>query len=131
MLENPANNYDFDLSEEFLLAVLKQVDELCENINNGDPNWERTLEVNQKINNSVNCYKEKLLEISESKSDLNLNFDSINVEDFEYEIKPKQKKEIDSEWSPPKDTNEYKPIKTSSKKSRKNSLRRKGLKQEI
>ena len=90
VLENPGKNYDFELSEEFLLAILKQVDELCENIKNGDSNFERTSEVNQNLNNSVICYKEKLLEIAESKSDLNFDFDLINAEDqFEYEDKPK------------------------------------------
>merc|ERR1712228_960732 len=56
------NECDLDLSEEFISTILTQVDDLCEIINNGDPNLERTIEVNQNLNNAVNCYREKLIE---------------------------------------------------------------------
>ena len=51
--------YDFEcsdihLSEEFLSDILKQVDELCDSIRNGDPNLERTITVNQNLNDAVN-----------------------------------------------------------------------------
>merc|ERR1711956_69391 len=39
------------------------VDDLCENIQNGDPNLKRSLEVNQNLNNAVGCYRAKLLEL--------------------------------------------------------------------
>ena len=51
------DNYDLELTEEFISLILKQVDDLCENIQNGDPNMDRTLEVNQNLNNAVHCYR--------------------------------------------------------------------------
>ena len=63
-------NYDLDLSEEFLSGILKLVDELCDAIRNGDPDLERTLEVNENLKNSVSCYRDKLLFI-DSKFDKN------------------------------------------------------------
>ena len=50
------DNSDLELSEEFITLILKQVDDLCENIKNGDPNINRTLEVNQNLNYAVHCY---------------------------------------------------------------------------
>ena len=49
-----------DLSQEFLIFILKQVDDLCENIKNGDLDIERTTEVNQNLINAVTFYKCKL-----------------------------------------------------------------------
>ena len=48
------------MSEEFLYTVLQQVDNLCDIIRNGDADLERTLEVNQNLNNAVSCYRIKL-----------------------------------------------------------------------
>merc|ERR1712204_95956 len=45
-------NSNLQLSEEFIIFILTQVDNLCENIKNGDPDVERTLEVNQSLNNA-------------------------------------------------------------------------------
>ena len=53
-------NSNLQLSEEFIVFILTQVDNLCENIKNGDPDVERTLEVNQSLNNAVTCYRNKL-----------------------------------------------------------------------
>merc|ERR1719350_2170737 len=50
------DNYDLELTEEFISLILKQVDDLCENIQNGDPNVNRMLEVNQNLTNAVHCY---------------------------------------------------------------------------
>ena len=50
------------MSEEFLYTVLQQVDNLCDIIRNGDADLERTLEVNQNLNNAVSCYRVKLME---------------------------------------------------------------------
>ena len=41
---------DLELSYEFLTKILKLVDELCDNIRNGDNDIGRTREVNQKLN---------------------------------------------------------------------------------
>jgi hypothetical protein len=49
-----------DLSEEFLIFILKQVDDLCKNIKTGDPDIKRRLEVNQNLNNAVALYRSKL-----------------------------------------------------------------------
>ena len=54
------NSANLDLSEEFIIFILQQVDELCENIKNGDPDIERVVEVNQGLNNVVSCYRNKL-----------------------------------------------------------------------
>ena len=54
------NHSDLELSEEFIICILKQIDDLCENIKNGDPDIERTLEVNYNLNSAVSCYKNKL-----------------------------------------------------------------------
>ena len=51
---------DLELSEEFLTTIIKYVDDLCDIISNGDPNLVRTLEVNQNLNDAVNCYKNEL-----------------------------------------------------------------------
>ena len=64
--ENFLNQEDFknrnclDLSEEFLIFILKQVDDLCENIKTGDPDIERRFKVNQNLNNAVAFYRSKL-----------------------------------------------------------------------
>merc|ERR1712048_1536610 len=43
------NEYDLDLSEDFLSEILKSVEDLCIYITNGDPNMERTIEVNRNL----------------------------------------------------------------------------------
>ena len=48
---------NLELSEQFASFILNQVDELCENIKNGDPDKNRTLDVNQKLNDAVECYR--------------------------------------------------------------------------
>ena len=37
----PDDTDNLELSDEFLTAILKQVDDLCDNIKNGDPDIER------------------------------------------------------------------------------------------
>ena len=51
---------NLNLTKEFIIFILQQVDEPCENIKNGDPDNERTLKVNQNLNNAVRCYRGKL-----------------------------------------------------------------------
>ena len=51
------NNPNLELSEQFIVYILKQVDELCENIENGDPDTKRSREINQNLNNAVNPYR--------------------------------------------------------------------------
>ena len=60
--KQPNSTYgsNLELSEEFIIFILRQVDDLCENIKNCDPDIERALGVNQNLSNSVSCYKDKL-----------------------------------------------------------------------
>ena len=57
---NLFDNSNLELSEQFIEFILNQVDSLCETIKNGDPDIIRTLEVNQKLNDAVHCYRIKL-----------------------------------------------------------------------
>ena len=81
------NSY-LELSEEFINSILQQVDELCENINIGDPDIERTLEVNSNLNNAVSCYKNKLIDIkfvsqeNDNFHDLRSESDGIDKEEL-------------------------------------------------
>ena len=77
--------YDLDLSEEFLSQVLKYVDDLCNFINNGDQNLERSMEVNQGLNSAVNCYRTKLTENKQNLEDPLINQENF-TDDFKYEI---------------------------------------------
>ena len=72
---------DIDLSEEFLSRILKQVDELCDSIRNGDPNLERTITVNQNLNDAVSYYRNKLF-LFDSKLDETKN----NIDDYYEEL---------------------------------------------
>ena len=56
-LNDLIDSSNLDLSEEFAALILSQVDELCEIIKNGDPNLKRTMDVNQKLNDAVDCYR--------------------------------------------------------------------------
>ena len=51
---------NFELSEQFISFIIQQVNVLCEHIKSGDPDIERTREVNQKLNDAVDCYRIKL-----------------------------------------------------------------------
>ena len=59
-LDLALSNSNLQPSEEFIIFILKQVDELCENIKNGDPDIERVIEVHQGLNNVMSCYRNKL-----------------------------------------------------------------------
>ena len=63
------NYYELELTDDFLSQILKYVDDLCNFINNGDQNLERSMEVNQNLNNAVSCYRVKLLERRQVVSD--------------------------------------------------------------
>ena len=74
--------YDVDVTEDFVAAILKYIDDLCLIISNGDPNVERVMNVNQGLNNAVNCYREKLNsfeEANENQDDLDDNMDHSEV----------------------------------------------------
>ena len=70
---------NLELSEEFITLILNTVDELCENIKIGDPNIQRTLEVNKNLNDAVNCYRSKL------DTEKQIKGKSKNHEDYDYE----------------------------------------------
>ena len=97
------NLSNLELSEDFIVFILKQVDELCQNIKNGDPDIERTLEVNQNLSSAVSCYRNKLslekqiIIKSEKQEYYNDNIESFDdfdtKDDGDYEPKkPKKKK---------------------------------------
>lgn len=78
-------NCDFfhlDVSEDFITTILKHVDDLCAIIRNGDTSLERTIEVNENLNDAVKCYKSQL-HLIDSKPIVktkNLQNDSTSVE---------------------------------------------------
>ena len=91
--QNISDVSELNLSEEFLSEILKQVNELCDSIKNGDPDTERTQKVSQNLNDAVNCYRTKLdlknqitLESQDQKNiDYNKDFlsESNNQSDFD------------------------------------------------
>ena len=83
------DNYNLELSEEFISLILQQVDDLCENIKLGDPDIQRTLEVNKNLNDAVSCYRSKQKPTNktayESKYQEGYDYDTIHSEsDREY-----------------------------------------------
>ena len=58
---------NIELSEEFISLILQQVNDLCENIKNGDPNIQRTIGVNKNLNDAVSCYRSRLKPTKQSK----------------------------------------------------------------
>merc|ERR1712129_402594 len=51
---------NLEVSEQFILFILKQVDEICENIKNVDPDTKRSKKVNHNLNNAVISYRNML-----------------------------------------------------------------------
>jgi len=78
------NYYDLDLSVEFLSQLFKYVDELCEYINNGDLNINRSSVVVQNLNYAVSCYRVTLPAPAQSIKDA----DHDDQEDFKYDLEP-------------------------------------------
>ena len=105
---------DVDLSEEFLSDILKRVDELCDVINKGDSNFERTVKVIQNLNDDVSCYRNKLALIdskiesfTEIKKQSHFLKDLLPLEEFEnfdagtdYNPKVKKRKNADTDYDP-------------------------------
>ena len=73
------NYYELELTDDFLSQILKYVDDLCNFINNGDQNLERSMEVNQNLNNAVSCYRVKLLERRQVVSDTKIEGEAKRV----------------------------------------------------
>jgi len=87
--------YDLDLSVEFLSQLFTYVNELCEFINNGDQNIDRTSVVIQNLNEAVSCYQDHLPLIDPT--------DAIKgQEDFKYEMVPPDFLENDEDYNPKK-----------------------------
>ena len=97
------DNYDVGqngahhLSEEFLSEILRLLDELCEVINSGDPDLERTVKVNKDLNEAVTCYRNKLID---TKIHVEDNWDEVECSkndsdnDYKPKIENKAKKKI-------------------------------------
>ena len=124
--EPPANlleNYhDLDLSVEFLSQVFKYVDELCEYINNGDQNLDRSSVVIQNLNYAVSCYR---VNLTEPKPDIQEEDFQEDQEDFKYEIDPP----VDFPSNDEEDE-EYKEPKPKKKKVKKKAERKSEIKEE-
>ena len=83
---DPLENSNFALSEEFIMLILQQVDDLCENIKNGDQNIDRTLKVSKNLNDAVNCYRNKIEPIKPiiDQSKYQENYDDIDVNGLDF-----------------------------------------------
>ena len=77
--KNPFCSSNLELSEEFIVFILKQVDSLCENISNGDPDTKRSREVNQNLNNAVGSYR-NILDFGKEIFDESEYYDDIGIE---------------------------------------------------
>ena len=77
---NLINDLNLELSEQFIHYIIEQVNALCENITNGDPNIARTTEVNQKINEAVDCYRNILG--SENQIFVDSGYNEYQVKEF-------------------------------------------------
>ena len=90
---NVGQNGNLDLSEEFLSSILKQVDNLCDEIQKGDPIIERAISVNQQIIDAVDSYRNQLTLIDsknvEMGQDIWDDYDNLMESDTDY--KPKIK----------------------------------------
>ena len=81
-LIDTSDKSNLDLSEQFIYFILEKVDELCENIMDGDPDKERSIQVNWDLNNAVNCYRsaldleEQILIESDTKYDIGVEIDN-------------------------------------------------------
>ena len=99
-------NDDIELSEEFLSSIIKQVEDLCDSIQKGDPITERAILVNQQLIDAVGSYRDQLILIDsknvEMQEDNWDDFDNLpqesevesgkNDSDTEYKPKVKNKK---------------------------------------
>ena len=72
-------NDDIELSEEFLSSIIKQVEDLCDSIQKGDPITERAILVNQQLIDAVGSYRDQLILI-DSK---NVEMQEDNWDDFD------------------------------------------------
>merc|ERR1712008_16739 len=92
------NYYGLDLSVEFLSQLFLYVNELCEFINNGDQNIDRSTVVIQHLNDAVSCYQ-----VSSSMLDpLESLKGTKDQEDFKYEMNPPDFLENDNDYNPQK-----------------------------
>ena len=71
------NGFKLDVSEKFLSKILKTVDELCDDIKDGDPDFERMLGVNLNLNNAVSCYQ-KILSLKKQNCAQKKNQELVN-----------------------------------------------------
>merc|ERR1712051_832914 len=88
----PLDPNNIELSEDFIFFILRQVDVLCENIRNGDPDQERTLEVNRDLNKAVSCYRSKLDSKIQNFITDSMDQDYYDNNDMDFEPKKKKSK---------------------------------------
>merc|ERR1719400_2266234 len=92
------NYYDLDLSVEFLSQLFTYVNELCEFIDNGDQNIDRTTIVIQNLNEAISCYQDHLPLIDPMEAIKG----TLDQEDFEHEMNPPDFLENDENYDPKK-----------------------------
>ena len=65
------------MSDKFLISILNQINDACNNICNVDIDFERQKEVSQNLKNAVHCYKKILTDRRIT------TFDSNEIEDYQ------------------------------------------------
>ena len=104
-------NVDIELSEEFLSSIIKQVEDLCDSIQKGDPIIKRAISVNQQLIDAVSSYSNQLILIHsknvEMGHDICDDYDNLmesdkNDSDTDYKPKVKNKAKIDCQIQIPK-----------------------------
>ena len=118
--DNLCDGMNLDLTEEFIIFILRQVDELCDNIKNGDPDDQRTIEVNDNLYNAVSCYRSKLDVKEQIKFMSHSTHHDQNQSRVEFENELNDWDDEDSEYCPEISKKKY--IKVKEKKRQKREL---------
>ena len=92
-------NGDLELSEEFLSSIIKQVEDLCDSIQKGDPIIERAISVNQKLIDAVGSYRNQLILIDSKNIEMQDNWDDFDDLPQESEVES-GKNDSDTEYNP-------------------------------
>ena len=73
-----SQNDNLELSEEFLSSIIKQVEDLCDSIQKGDPIIERAVTVNQQLIDAVSSYRNQLILIDSKNVEMQDNWDDFD-----------------------------------------------------
>ena len=92
-------NGDLELSEEFLSSIIKQVEDLCDSIQKGDPIIERAISVNQQLIDAVDSYRNQLILIDSKNVEMQDNWDGFDNLPQESEVES-SKNDSDTDYKP-------------------------------